>query len=74
VDSFFHQFLEVLKVAFHLHLEMVLLVPDIDLIRHIAGNLVDDDWDEALHTHYASYSGWEDICIMYHIHWHYSKA
>jgi succinate dehydrogenase flavin-adding protein (antitoxin of CptAB toxin-antitoxin module) len=48
VDSFFHQFLDILKVAFHSHFEVLLRVADVDLVRHLAGNPVDDDRHSAM--------------------------
>ena len=47
MDSFLHQFLDVLKVAFHSHFEVLLRVSDVDLIHHLVGNPVDDDWHSA---------------------------
>jgi hypothetical protein len=48
MNSFFHQFLDILKVAFHLHFEVLLHVAIVDLVRHLAGNPVDEDWHSAM--------------------------
>jgi hypothetical protein len=49
VDSFLHQFLDILKVAFHLHFKILLHVADVDLVHQlVTGNLVDDDRHSAM--------------------------
>jgi hypothetical protein len=42
VDSFFHQFLDVLKVPFHPHFKLLLRVSDVDLVCQFIGNSVND--------------------------------
>jgi hypothetical protein len=43
VDSFVHELLDVLKVARHSFLEVLLSASDVDLVRHLTSDLVDDD-------------------------------
>jgi hypothetical protein len=47
VDSFLQQLLEVLKVASHSVLEVLLSVSNICLVHHLTSNLADDDWKYA---------------------------
>jgi hypothetical protein len=47
IDSFLHQFFDVLKVAFHVHFEVLLRVADVDLVGHLTGNPVDNNWHSA---------------------------
>jgi hypothetical protein len=47
VESFLHQFLGILKVTSHSHLELFLPVSDVDFVRHLASDLVDDDRNSA---------------------------
>ncbi len=42
-NSLLHEFLHILEVACHSFLEVLLSVPDVDLVCHLAGNPVDDD-------------------------------
>jgi hypothetical protein len=43
VDFLLHELLDVLKVACHSFLEVLLSVSDI--VRHLTSDLVDDDWN-----------------------------
>jgi hypothetical protein len=44
---FLHQFFDVLKVAFHLHFEMLLHVANVDLVGHLTSNSEDDNQHSA---------------------------
>jgi hypothetical protein len=47
VDCFLHKFLQVLQMACHLLLEVMLCVSHADLICHLTSDLVDDGWNSA---------------------------
>ena len=46
-DSLLHESLHILEVARHSLFESLLLVPDIDLVRHFTSDLVNDDRNSA---------------------------
>jgi hypothetical protein len=48
VGPFLHQFLDVLKVAFHLRFEVLLHIANVYFVHHIAGNPIDDNWHSAV--------------------------
>jgi pterin-4a-carbinolamine dehydratase len=47
VNSFLHQLFDILKVAHHPLLEVLLSVPDLNLVRHLTSDLVDNDQNSA---------------------------
>lgn len=44
MDSFLHEFLHILKMAFHTHLKVLLRISNVDFFRQSAGNFVDYNW------------------------------
>ena len=48
MDSFFHQMLDVLEMSSHSHLEMLLCVADVNLVRQFTGDPVNDNRHSAI--------------------------
>jgi hypothetical protein len=65
VDSLFHELLDVLEVAHHSFLEILLSTSDVNLVCHLASDLVDDNQNStnASVLTFASASGVSAVAV-----------